>query len=241
MVVSNPLITLPNNTTSPITYIYTLTSTDINGCSETDDIEVVVLDVDEENRRLSLGHKQLEENPWDTFESVFTKGSVHKCTILSKNDKGAVLELPYGIEGFATTKNLLKEDGSNANAGETLDFRVTEFSKDDKRIVLSHSATFMEEKPKPVKKKTSSSRSSSNKINKDVEKATLGDLEALSALKVQMEDDKKASVKAAAKKAATAKEEELDDEEVEAKKAAKAKKKATPKAKKNKLAEDEDE
>ncbi|NJN26480.1 MAG: 30S ribosomal protein S1 [Cyclobacteriaceae bacterium] len=206
-----------------------------------EELEVQVLELDVENRRLALGHKQLEENPWDTFESVFTRGSIHKCTILSKNDKGAVLELPYGIEGFATTKNLLKEDGSNANAGETLDFKVTEFSKDDKRIVLSHTATFTEEKAKPGKKKTASSRDSMNKINKEVEKATLGDLEALSSLKEQMEDDKKASVKAAAKKAAAEKEEEFDEEELEEKKAAKAKKKAAPKAKKNKLDEDEDE
>ena len=120
-----------------------------------EELEVQVLELDVDNRRLALGHKQLEENPWDTFESVFSlSGSVHKCTIISKNDKGAVLELPYGIEGFATTKNLVKEDGSTANAGETLDFKVTEFSKEDKRIVLSHTATHTEEKSRPGKKKS---------------------------------------------------------------------------------------
>lgn len=165
-----------------------------------DELEVQVLELDVDNRRLALGHKQLEENPWDTFESVFTRGSIHKCTIISKNDKGAVLELPYGIEGFATTKNLVKEDGSTANAGETLDFRVTEFSKDDKRIVLSHTATHTEEKPKPSKKKPGGARSAVSKINKEVERDTLGDLEALSALKEQMEDSRKAAAKATAKK-----------------------------------------
>jgi small subunit ribosomal protein S1 len=165
-----------------------------------DELEVQVLELDVENRRLALGHKQLEENPWDTFESVFTRGSIHKCTIISKNDKGAVLELPYGIEGFATTKNLVKEDGSTANAGETLDFRVTEFSKDDKRIVLSHTATHTEEKPKSGKKKSGAARSAVSKINKEVERDTLGDLAALSALKEQMEGDSKAAAKSSAKK-----------------------------------------
>ncbi len=117
-----------------------------------DELEVAVLELDVENRRLALGHKQLEENPWDTFETVFPVGSVHKCTVVSKNDKGAVLELPYGLEGFATSKNLEKEDGSQVEVGESLDFKVMEFSKDDKRIVLSHTATFKED-VKPVAKK----------------------------------------------------------------------------------------
>lgn len=171
-----------------------------------EDLEVQVLELDVDNRRLALGHKQLEENPWDTFESVFTRGSVHKCTIISKNDKGAVLELPYGIEGFATTRNLLKEDGSTANAGETLDFKVSEFSKDEKRIVLSHTSTHTEEKPKAPKRKATGGRSAVSKINKDIERDTLGDLEALSALKEQMEGAKKTQAKAALKKAAAKKE-----------------------------------
>jgi small subunit ribosomal protein S1 len=157
----------------------------------------MVLELDAENRRLALGHKQLEENPWDTFETIFTRSSVHKCSILSKTDKGAVLELPYGIEGFATIKNLVKEDGTQAEAGETLDFRVTEFSKEDKRIVLSHTAVYQEDKQKDQKKKKPAQRGSTvSKINQEVEKSTLGDLEALSILKEQMEEEQKTSLKA---------------------------------------------
>jgi len=166
-----------------------------------DELEVQVLELDVDNRRLALGHKQLEENPWDTFETVFTSGSVHKCTVISKNDKGAVLELPYGLEGIATIRNLEKEDGSSANVGETLEFKVTEFSKEDKRIVLSHTAMFREEKPKVPKKKTGGTRSAVSKINKDVQKDTLGDLEALSALKEQMEGGKPSTPKKAEPKA----------------------------------------
>jgi len=200
-----------------------------------DELEVQVLELDVDNRRLALGHKQLEENPWDTFETVFTRGSVHKCTIISKNDKGAVLELPYGLEGIATIRNLEKEDGSMANAGETLEFRVTEFSKEDKRIVLSHTAMFKEEKPKAPKKKAGGTRSTMTKINKDVQKDTLGDLEALSALKEQMEGGKKTAPKKAApkkeeptadvkeEKAKTPAKEEEAPEKVEAAKEEKAK------------------
>ncbi len=158
-----------------------------------DELEVAVLELDVDNRRLALGHKQLEENPWDTFENVFPVGSTHKCTVVSKNDKGAVLELPYGLEGFATIKNLEKADGSQVEAGDSEDFKVTEFSKDDKRIVLSHTATFKEEaKPakKEVKKKTESSSSASS-TSAPAEKSTLGDLDALTQLKEQMEGGKK--------------------------------------------------
>jgi small subunit ribosomal protein S1 len=154
-----------------------------------DHLEVQVLELDVDNRRLALGHKQLEENPWDTFETVFPIGSVHKSTVVSKNDKGAVLELPYGLEGFATAKNMEKEDGSTVEVGDSLDFKVTEFSKDDKRIVLSHTATFREEeKPaKKAKKKADSPAESSA----PQEKSTLGDLDALAQLKEQMEGGKK--------------------------------------------------
>jgi small subunit ribosomal protein S1 len=135
-----------------------------------------------------LSHKHLEENPWDTFETVFTIGSVHKATIINKNDKGAVLELPYGIEGFVSAKNLQKEDNSKAEPGDSLDFKVLEFSKDDRRIVLSHKAMWSVEeevaaakkKPVPAKGKTIQN------INQQSEKSTLGDLEALSALKEKM-------------------------------------------------------
>ncbi len=155
-----------------------------------EEMEVIVLELDATNRRLALSHKHLEENPWDTFETVFTGGSVQKCTIISKNDKGAVLELPYGIEGFCSTKNLAKEDGSKGENGETLDFKVLEFSKDDRRIVLSHKATWSnEEEDKPAaaaKRKPASKGNTIDKINKESEKSTLGDLEALSALKDRM-------------------------------------------------------
>ncbi len=148
-----------------------------------DELEVMVLELDVDNRRLALGHKQLEENPWDTFETVFEPGSVHKCTIINKTDKGAVLELPYGIEGFCNARNLVKEDGTKAEAGETLDFKVTEFSKGDKRILLSHTATFKEEAVKPKKK------SAKKPAVKNLEAtSSLGDLEALSSLKDKMED-----------------------------------------------------
>ena len=154
-----------------------------------DELDVVVLELDVDNRRLALGHKQLEENPWDTFESIFPAGSVHKCTVVSKNDKGAVLELPYGLEGFATIKNLEKEDGSVVEVGEALDFKVTEFSKDDKRIVLSHTATFREDASAKAKKSGSGKRPSTSSTDNTAEKSTLGDLDALSALKEKMEGD----------------------------------------------------
>ncbi|GAB3017941.1 30S ribosomal protein S1 [uncultured Cyclobacterium sp.] len=160
-----------------------------------DELDVIVLELDLDSRRLALGHKQLEENPWDTFENVFPIGSKHKCSIISKNDKGAVLELPYGLEGFATSKNLEKEDGSQAEAGESLDFAVIEFSKDDKRIVLSHTATFKEEAlPKASAKKASSPKkkaAGSTDGGAGAEKSTLGDLDALSALKEKMDQGKK--------------------------------------------------
>ena len=128
-----------------------------------DNLEVQVLELDIDNRRLALGHKQLEENPWDTFESVFTIGSTHKCTVLSKNDKGSTIELPYGIEGIATNKNLKKEDGSSVEVGETLDFVVMEFSKDDKRIVLSHTYTST---PTPSEKPTALKKKAAGKVRK---------------------------------------------------------------------------
>jgi len=174
-------------------------------------LDVQVLELDVENRRLALGHKQLEENPWDTFEGVFSVGSVHKCTIVSKNDKGAMLELPYGVEGFAATKQLAKEDGTLAENGETLDFKVLEFSKDDKRIVLSHTAVYStveETADKGDKKKPAGAAkkgaSAAAKVT-PVEKSTLGDIEALSALKEQMEEGAK-------KKAATPKKKKDSEE-----------------------------
>jgi small subunit ribosomal protein S1 len=158
-------------------------------------MEVVVLELDAANRRLALSHKHIEENPWDTFENMFTVGSVHKCTVVNKNDKGAILELPYGIEGFCSAKNLVKEDGGKIEAGDALEFKVLEFSKDDRRIVLSHKAMYSAEEEKaPVKKaapiKTASKGKTIDKINQEVEKSTLGDLEALSALKEKLKTPK---------------------------------------------------
>jgi len=159
-----------------------------------DMLDVVVLELDIENRRLALGHKQLEENPWDTFETIFTPGSLHKCTVVNKNDKGGILELPYGLEGFCASKNLVKEDGSKIETGEAVDFKVLEFSKEDKRILLSHKAIWSsEEEQAPAKKKApaASKGKTIDKINKEVEKDTLGDLEALSSLKEKMDGPSK--------------------------------------------------
>ena len=197
-----------------------------------DELEVVVLELDVDNRRLALGHKQLEENPWDTFETVFTVGSNHKSTIINKNDKGAILELPYGIEGFAATKHLKKADESMAETGESLEFKVLEFSKEDKKIVLSHLHTHSEEAEMP-KKKAASTASKGKKKSAPKQQAasasTLGDLDALSALKDKMEGDeakpkkeakkKEEAPKAAAKKAAKKDEVAADEVKAEAKKA----------------------
>ena len=155
-----------------------------------EELEVIVLELDVENRRLALGHKQLEENPWDTFESVFYVGSTHRCTILSKNDKVATLELPYGIEGFCSIKNLGKEDGSLAEVGESLDFKVTEFSKEEKRIMLSHTKTW-QEKDGPKKEAKPKAPKAEKAAPAQAERgATLGDLDALAALKEQLEGKK---------------------------------------------------
>jgi small subunit ribosomal protein S1 len=162
-----------------------------------EDLEVIVLELDADNRRLSLSHKHLEENPWDTFETVFSVNSTHSCTIIGKNDKVAILELPYGIEGVANLKNIAKEDGTNIEVGEAADFRVTEFSKDEKRIVLSHTKTW-QEKNQPVEEKPA--KAAKAEKTKDAEKSTLGDLEALLALKDQMVEGEKKK-KAPAKKA----------------------------------------
>ena len=165
------------------------------------DIDVQVLEIDKENRRLSLGHKQLEENPWDVFETVFTVGPVHEGTIVEMLDKGAVVALPYGVEGFATPKHLTKEDGSVAKVDEKLPFKVIEFNKDSKRIILSHSRTFEEEAPaaekpaeKPAPKKRASKKAAAAEetpaLNAPAATTTLGDLEALAALKEQLSKGK---------------------------------------------------
>ena len=155
------------------------------------DIEVMVLEIDKENRRLSLGHKQLEENPWEVFETVFTVGSVHEGTIVEVMDKGAVISLPYGVEGFATPKHLVKEDGSQAQLDEKLEFKVIEFNKDAKRIILSHSRIF-EDEARAEEKKAAPRKEETKPVAPQPSAAstTLGDLDALAELKEKMEGNK---------------------------------------------------
>ena len=167
------------------------------------EIEIQVLEIDKENRRLSLGHKQLEENPWDIYETIFTVDSIHEGKIVELMDKGAVVTLEHGIEGFATPKHLVKEDGSNAAQGETLSFKVIEFNKEAKRIILSHSRVFEDEQkaaevvaePKKAKKAAKKEEMPS------IEKTTLGDLEGLAALKEELAKSEAKSKKATKKDA----------------------------------------
>ncbi len=155
------------------------------------EIEVVVLDIDKENRRLSLGHKQLEENPWDVFETIFSVDSVHEGTVIELFDKGATIALPYGVEGFATPRHLVKEDGTQAALEEKLLFKVIEFSKSAKRIILSHSRVFEDEKKAEEnaakKTQTRQTRKAVKTVKENIEKTTLGDISELAALKSQME------------------------------------------------------
>ena len=144
---------------------------------------------------MSLGHKQLEENPWDVFETVFTVGSVHEGTIIEMLDKGAVVALPYGVEGFATPKHLVKEDGSQAQLDEKLPFKVIEFNKDAKRIIVSHSRIFedaakAEEKAEKKASKKASKKEETPMIQNQAASTTLGDIDALAALKEQLEGKK---------------------------------------------------
>ena len=163
-----------------------------------DTMDVVVLDIDEENRRLSLGHKQLEENPWDVFESIFTIGSIQQGTIISAGDKGVVVSLPYGVEGFCPNRHLKKEDGSNAKMDETIDFKVIEFSKENKKIILSHSriwedkvAVEREVETEAKEKAAKSTKRAVKQINDNVERTTLGDLDVFAELKEKMEAQEK--------------------------------------------------
>ena len=209
------------------------------------EIEVVVLEIDKDNRRLSLGHKQLEENPWDVFETIFTPDSIHEGTIIEMLDKGAVVALPYGVEGFATPKHLVKEDGTTAKMDEKLNFKVIEFNKDSKRIILSHSRIHEDAAKTAAPAVDSASEAAPKKATKKaavkeeapaMEKTTLGDIQSLSDLKDQMvakatkkmiekEEAKNAEEKPAKK--ATKKVAAKDEEEKPAKKA--AAKKATKK------------
>ena len=156
------------------------------------EIEVCVLEIDKNNRRLSLGHKQLEENPWDVFETVFTLDSIHEGTIIEMLDKGAVVQLEYGVEGFATPKHLVKEDGSQAQKGEKLQFKVIEFNKDSKRIILSHSRIFEDaqraeaREAKKTTRKAAAHKEEAPAIQNQAASTTLGDFDALAELKAKM-------------------------------------------------------
>jgi len=157
------------------------------------EIEVCVLEIDKTNRRLSLGHKQLEENPWDVFETIFTQDSIHEGTIVEMLDKGAVIQLEYGVEGFATPKHLVKEDGSQAQLNEKLQFKVIEFNKDSKRIILSHSRIYEDvqraeaREAKKATKRTTTRKEETPTIQNQAASTTLGDLDALAALKAKMQ------------------------------------------------------
>lgn len=169
-------------------------------------IEVQVLDIDKENRRLSLGHKQLEENPWDVFETIFTTGSIHEGTIVELLDKGAVISLPYGVEGFATPKHLVKEDNSQAQVDEKLQFKVIEFNKDSKRIIVSHSRIHEDLSGDDSRRrsKRGGRKEGGNETvvaMPSVEKTTLGDIEELAALKEKLDNQKVEAFKKEAAKA----------------------------------------
>ncbi|MCF8329245.1 MAG: 30S ribosomal protein S1 [Crocinitomicaceae bacterium] len=183
-------------------------------CKVNDEMNVIVLEIDRENRRISLGHKQLEENPWDVFESTFEEGSVHQGTIIEMKDKSGIVSLPYGVEGICPAKHMRKEDGNNAVLEEILDFKVIEFNKESKKIVVSHTRLFEEGEDRPTtasssatsaatatgtakttkasNKKAAGTSSTDQAVkanNKNSEKSTLGDLDALSALKEKMEKE----------------------------------------------------
>lgn len=189
-----------------------------------DEIEVVVLEVDLENRRLSLGHKQLEENPWDVFETIFTVDSVHKGTVVTINDKGAIISLPYGVEGFAPLRHVKKDDGHNVKAEEAIDFKVIEFSKENKKIIVSHTKIHLDEQAEEKAKETAQKKSKETSTSKAVknlkdnlEKTTLGDLSVLADLREEMHEEEKQRAEEFLKKA-----------EAKKTKASKAKKEEAP-------------
>jgi len=164
-------------------------------CAIGDEMEVVVLELDKDGRKISLGHKQVEENPWDVFESVFVEGTKHQGTIVKKEGNHSIVALPYGLEGFCLNKNLKKEDGSTAKVDDVLDFIVLEFNKNQRKIAVSHTQTWKPEeitteaKPKRGGAKKDDNNTAVKQVNSQVEKSTLGDLDALAALKEKMEGD----------------------------------------------------
>lgn len=197
-----------------------------------ENLEIVILEIDQEDRKLTLGHKQIEEDPWETFEDIFPEGSVHEGTVVRREEAGGIVQLPYGLEGFVPNKHLKKEDGKLAEADETLEFKVIEFNRNDKRIILSHARLHeqakADERKEEGKRKTAERTRTSKAVkttNSKVEKTTLGDLDVLSQLKEQMEqsegDDKKATKKTA-KKADEAEATEEAKKETKAKKTKKS-------------------
>jgi small subunit ribosomal protein S1 len=167
-------------------------------CSIGETLNVVVLEIDKENRRLSLGHKQLEENPWDVFETLFMVDSVHEGTIINISEKNVVVALPYGVEGVTTPKHIVKEDGTTARTDEKLDFKVIDFSKEGKKIVVSHTRIFEDSKKQQEsgdKKKVAKKGKAEAAPQVKIEKTTLGDISELAALKDEMELNEKTSKK----------------------------------------------
>jgi len=162
------------------------------------EIDVVVLEIDKDNRRLSLGHKQLEENPWDVFEDLFTVDSIHEGTVIEVFDKGAIIALPYGVEGFATPKHLVKEDGTSAVVEDKLNFKVIEFNKGAKKIIVSHSRVFEDERKgsetSTKRSESDNTKKAARKLKSSLEKTTLGDITGLQALKDEMEEKEARSV-----------------------------------------------
>ena len=187
-------------------------------------IDVVILEIDKENRKLSLGHKQIEENPWDTFESVFPVGSYHEATVIRRDDRGVIVQLPYGLEAFAPIKHMKKEDGKLANVDETMTVKVIEFNRDDKRILVSH-LRYLEdirrEADESVKKEKDVERQTTRKAvrgqQSKVERTTLGDMAAFSELAEQLKDEPVKAKAKPAKEVPAAKTEEVKAEEAPAK------------------------
>jgi small subunit ribosomal protein S1 len=160
------------------------------------EIDVIILEIDKDNRKLSLGHKQVDDNPWDTFETIFAIGSTHEGSVLRKDDRGGIVQLPHGLEAFAPIKHLKKEDGSTIETGESAPFKVIEFNREDKRILVSHSKLVEDAKKSADdadKKAKSAEEAETRKVveatSAKVEKDTLGDLEALAALKDKLENE----------------------------------------------------
>ena len=184
-------------------------------CNIGDNIDVKVLELDKDNRRLSLGHKQLEENPWDVFETIFSEGSVHQGTVVRKEGSQFVVSLPYGVEGYITTKHMKKEDGTNAELEQTLDFVVIEFNKNAKRIVVSHRRTY-EDVPearteRKERKPSSGAGRGVQQVQANIEKTTLGDLGVLEQLKSKMESSEPAAAPAEAAVEVPAVEEKVEE------------------------------